>query len=159
MYVLPWGQMSFWGFQNSPKWEYSFLILTSKLLITHQSFRYRVLSKNRIGPHNYNILCLIFGSLLGDSYPETRNNSTRIHFKQEDSNVKYLHHIWKLINDAGYCSDEKPELKPRIGKKIKFGLAVGLKLSHILVSTGFEMNFTLIIIKSYLLLFQIIFLL
>jgi ubiquinol-cytochrome c reductase cytochrome b subunit len=111
--------MSFWGFHYSPKWEYSFLIPTPKLFITHESFENRVLSKKRIGPHNYNILCLIFGSLLGDSYAETRNNSTRIHFQQEDSNVNYLHYTWKLVNKAGYCSDEKPELKPRIGKNNK----------------------------------------
>ena len=88
---------------------------TASVGITHDSYPARVLAKQRIGPHNQPILSIIFGTLLGDSSAEKRSNSTRIAFQQEDSNVQYLLYLWKLVNDRGYTSDTKPELKERIG--------------------------------------------
>jgi len=34
------------------------------------------------GPHNYDILCNLIGSLLGESYVEKHGNGTRIFFQQ-----------------------------------------------------------------------------
>jgi len=44
----------------------------------------------RIGPHNFDILCILMGSLLGDSYAEKHGNGTRFCFQQEHSNNAYL---------------------------------------------------------------------
>lgn len=116
--------MSFWGSLNSPKCNLvnCFIIPILNRSISHHTNKKRILSSQRIGPHNYDILCVIFGSLLGDSHAEKRVNATRICFQQESSNVDYLHHIWKIFNDTGYCSDVKPALQKRIGPngKIRF---------------------------------------
>ncbi|PWA00307.1 hypothetical protein BB558_003650 [Smittium angustum] len=52
----------------------------------------KISSYKRIGPHNIDILSMIFGSLLGDSYAEKRNNGlgTRISLQQENKNIEYL---------------------------------------------------------------------
>lgn len=75
-----------------------------------------------MGPHNKDILCVIFGSLLGDSFAEKRANSTRICFQQESSNASYLYWLHKFFADRGYCNPNKPKLLRRVEKsgKIRF---------------------------------------
>jgi ubiquinol-cytochrome c reductase cytochrome b subunit len=62
-------------------------------------------------------LSVIFGTLLGDSYAERRGPSTRIHFSQESKNIAYLIYLWKLLKNAGYCSEKEPKIQTRLGKK------------------------------------------
>jgi hypothetical protein len=52
----------------------------------------RIRADKRIGPHNIDILSILFGSLLGDGHAERRikGNGTRISFYQEASHVSYL---------------------------------------------------------------------
>lgn len=50
----------------------------------------RVKSELRIGPHNYNILCILIGSLLGDGSMEKRGDGSRFEFYQEKKNGEYL---------------------------------------------------------------------
>jgi LAGLIDADG DNA endonuclease family len=52
----------------------------------------KIRADKRIGPHNFEILSIIFGSLLGDAYAERRvtGNGTRISFYQEGSHLSYL---------------------------------------------------------------------
>lgn len=54
--------------------------------------RNKIHGLKRIGPHNREIISIIFGSLLGDAHAEQRNsgNGTRITFFQEGKHVKYL---------------------------------------------------------------------
>jgi len=75
-----------------------------------------------MGPHNIDICSLIFGSLLGDSYGEKRNGSTRFILQQEESNVTYLMWFHKYLATRGYCCPKKPILKTRIGAggKVRF---------------------------------------
>jgi len=75
-----------------------------------------------VGPHNIDICALIFASLLGDSYGEKRNGSTRFILQQEESNVTYLMWFHKYLATRGYCSPKKPRLKIRIGAggKVRF---------------------------------------
>ena len=51
----------------------------------------RILATKRIGPHNHDILSIIFGSMLGDAHGERRiqGNGTRFTFQQEHSHVSY----------------------------------------------------------------------
>lgn len=52
----------------------------------------RITAESRVGPHNLDILSIIYGSLLGDSHAERRfsGNGTRISFVQESSHTEYL---------------------------------------------------------------------
>jgi hypothetical protein len=49
-----------------------------------------ILGKRRIGPHNIEILSIIFGSLLGDGHMEKEKEGSRIKFYQGGDNSNYL---------------------------------------------------------------------
>jgi len=82
----------------------------------------KIKSLNRIGPHNFDILSLIFGSMLGDSTTEKHGNGTRIILQQESNNMEYLMWFHKYLADRGYCSSNKPKLLIRTAKngKVRF---------------------------------------
>jgi ubiquinol-cytochrome c reductase cytochrome b subunit len=75
----------------------------------------------RIGPHNNNVISVIFGSLLGDAHAEKKLKGlgTRISFYQEDVHVKYILYLHNLLSDLGYCNPKVPEIKKRLGFKGK----------------------------------------
>lgn len=75
----------------------------------------------RIGPHNKDVLSIIFGSLLGDAHAEKRLHSvgTRICFFQEDSHIEYLLSIHKFLAESGYCNTKIPVVTKRLGNKGK----------------------------------------
>lgn len=101
LYVLPWGQMSFWG-------EY----LASN--VDEKKLSDKFLGKLITAPHPEDLLSIFYGTLLGDSHIEKRINNVRISFQQENSNVEYLMWLWGKINFHGYCTDNKPTLKIRL---------------------------------------------
>lgn len=76
-------------------------------------------ANQRIGPHDLDILSIFYGTLLGDSHIEKRCGNVRISLQQENSNVEYLMWLWKYLSIRNYCSDIKPTLLTRIGKKNK----------------------------------------
>jgi len=71
------------------------------------------------GPHSHEILCILYGSLLGDGcYGERRSNgNTRFILRPESSNVAYLMWYHRLLADAGYVSPKRPKLLSRVGSK------------------------------------------
>nr|YP_010424001.1 hypothetical protein NQV51_mgp08 [Aspergillus sclerotioniger]USH57599.1 hypothetical protein [Aspergillus sclerotioniger] len=75
----------------------------------------------RIGPHNIDVISIIFGSLLGDGYAEKRLKGvgTRISFYQESSHVDYLLYLHKFFSQLGYCNDKIPVITTRLGVKGK----------------------------------------
>lgn len=75
--------------------------------------------KELSGPHNLEVLCVLFGGLLGDMYGETRVYKSRFHFKQSSRNQEYLHWIHTFLSLRGYCSYQKPTKKKIIGKDNK----------------------------------------
>ena len=79
----------------------------------------KITAKNRIGPHNIEVLNILFGSLLGDCHAEFRSkgNGTRFCFYQESSHVAYLNWLHSVLANLGYCSSSLPEIKTRLGKK------------------------------------------
>lgn len=81
----------------------------------------KILSKHRIGPHNFDVLSLLFGSLLGDCHAEIRspNNTVRFNIKQSSRNVEYLMWFHKYLAQRGYCNFKKPVLKKIIGRNNK----------------------------------------
>lgn len=74
---------------------------------------------NRIGPHNKNIIEIVFGSLLGNAQAELKknNNGTRITFYQEGRHVKYSLWLHDQLAEAGYCSSDIPKIGKILGKK------------------------------------------
>lgn len=81
----------------------------------------KLTSKNRIGPHNIDIISMIIGSTLGDTHLEKRKNGigTRIKFEQSSNNVEYLMWFHNYLANRGYCSKTKPKLQIRIKQKGK----------------------------------------
>jgi hypothetical protein len=81
----------------------------------------RIRGSCRIGPHNKDILSIIFGSLLGDGQAEKRmpGVGTRITFFQEDSHVEYLLFLHNYLSAAGYCNTKTPVISQRLGNKGK----------------------------------------
>lgn len=75
----------------------------------------------RIGPHNKDVLSIIYGSLLGDAHAEKRSTGlgTRISFYQECTHLKYIYHLHSLMSTAGYCNSNIPLVKTRLGNKGK----------------------------------------
>ena len=63
----------------------------------------KIRAVKRIGPHNMDILSIIFGTLLGDGYAEKRVNGTRITFYQEGSHKDYLLLLHYLIYHTIAC--------------------------------------------------------
>lgn len=76
-------------------------------------------AQKRIGPHNQDVISVIMGSMLGDSYAEKHGEGTRFNFQQEESNVEYLVWFHRFLVERGYCSDNKPKISTRLGKNSK----------------------------------------
>ena len=74
-----------------------------------------VLSTKRIGPHNYDLLCLLMGSLLGDASMEKDVNGSRFCFYQESTHKEYLLWLHKTLFDLGYCKHNSPIISQRSG--------------------------------------------
>ena len=72
----------------------------------------RLKSIYRIGPHNKDVISVIFGSLLGDAHAERRLKGlgTRINFFQEDVHVEYILYLHKIFSELGYCNPKIPAL-------------------------------------------------
>lgn len=81
------------------------LIIWPKL--TRRQFYNISKNKNldRIGPHNEDIISLIFGSLLGNAHAEKRHNRTRIRFSKSSVNMEYLIWLYSKLYLSGYCSE------------------------------------------------------
>ena len=79
----------------------------------------KVLAKQRIGPHQEEVISTLVGSLLGDGYAEKRSNATRIHIHMSSRNVSYINFLHRFFSEKGYCSKEKPKLSKQIGKENK----------------------------------------
>lgn len=126
MYVLPYGQMSLWGFLLKPQMFNFYLILLFFLFISPANLTYtakanRLKGIYRIGPHNKDFLSVIFGSLLGDGHAEKRLGGvgTRFTFFQEHSHVEYLLYLHNIISGWGYCNPKIPVITSRLGTKGK----------------------------------------
>lgn len=81
----------------------------------------------RVGPHNKEVLCFLFGNLLGDSCAEKRNQNTRLHFRHGIAQKDYL--LWKhsFLSQKGYCGEKVPKaflrssnVTPSLVKKYEF---------------------------------------
>ena len=126
MYVLPYGQMSLWGFLNKPEMYNLCLICLSLLLITPIYLNNppkvrRLKGIYRIGPHNKEIISIIFGSLLGNGHGEKRllGIGTRFNFYQEAAHVNYLMFLYQWFSELGYCKSKLPVITTKLSNKGK----------------------------------------
>jgi ubiquinol-cytochrome c reductase cytochrome b subunit len=94
---------------------------------TSNEINKKIRSEKRIGPHNIDILSIIFGTLLGDGHAEKRVNGTRISFYQEGSHKTYLLWLHYLISNLGYCNSTEPKLQKRLGIKDKIRYVIRFK--------------------------------
>jgi len=68
-----------------------------------------VRANNRVGPHNKEVLSVIFGSLLGDCYGNRKSREgIRFVFKQSIIHKEYLFWLYKFFYERGYCSNNEP---------------------------------------------------
>ena len=92
---------------------------------TRYYFHTIVRAKNRIGPHNEEIISVLIGLLLGDGYAKNRTGEgVRIAIKQSIIHKEYLFLLYKFFQDQGYCSNNPPSLytrKIKTTNKIYYG--------------------------------------
>lgn len=61
--------------------------------------------------HDFDVLCTLFGSLLGDLYASKVGPSIRFTFCQGEPNKAYLMWLHDYFAERGYCNQIKPECK------------------------------------------------
>ena len=87
-------------------------------------FSNKLKSKERIGPHNLDVISLIVGSLLTNTYLEKRKNglAIRITFVKCSNNVEFLMGFHLFLSKRGYCNYKEPKLSRIItkGNKVLF---------------------------------------
>ena len=78
--------------------------------INHKkSFHTKVKASARIGPHNKDVISVIIGSLLGDSYANARSiEGTRIRYKQSIIHKDYFFWLYEFFYSRGYCTNLEP---------------------------------------------------
>ena len=88
--------------------------IKNNILFKLRSFYTWVKSKNRIGPHDEDVISVIVGSLLGDAYGNKRFvEGTRICFRQSIIHEEYLFWLYQFFNNRGYCSNLEPRIYTR----------------------------------------------
>lgn len=78
----------------------------------------RINPLRRIGPHNYDILSILIGSLLGDGSMEKSENGSRFVFYQAKVNGEYLLWLHRVISNLGYAKKEIPIIYSRKGSPL-----------------------------------------
>ena len=100
-------QMSFWGVLPEMR-GYPRILVESILPL-------KLRAKERIGPHNQDIVSILVGSLLGDGYLERHGNGCRQCFQQEQSNRGYLLAFYHYLSARCYTTSCLPKITRRIG--------------------------------------------
>lgn len=97
---------------NNGLFNYSLLTLDNNLSLQVnflRSFHERARSINRIGPHNYDVISVIVGLMLGDGYAHLRTGEgVRICLRQGLIHKQYLFSLYKFFLERGYCSKLEP---------------------------------------------------
>lgn len=135
-YCIVYGQMSLWGAffclkclfyklevilfdYNNLNYLIDFSIMPLFLTTRARDSIKKLKPIYRIGPHNEDILSIIFGSLLGDAHAEKRseNGGTRISFYQESTHISYILWLHTFLSIRGYCNENIPLITTRLGQK------------------------------------------
>lgn len=97
------------------------IILIMIINLTTNTISSKIRGIYRIGPHNKDILSVVYGSLLGDAHAEKGLSgvATIIYFFQKDTHLKYIFYLHNLLSEAGYCNNKLPIIGERLGVKDK----------------------------------------
>ena len=88
-----------------------------KKIIFKRMFHTRIKAASRIGPHNLDVVSVIFGSLLGDCYASKRSiEGTRLCYRQSLVHSAYLFWLYNFFFTRGYCSNLNPRMYKRVLK-------------------------------------------
>lgn len=105
--------------------KHNFTTFLTKPVYFKKTFHTKVKASNRIGPHNEEVISVLIGSLLGDSYASARTiEGTRFSYKQSQVHKDYLFWLYEFYYKRGYCSNLKPrmytrKLRNKISNEIK----------------------------------------
>jgi hypothetical protein len=100
---------------NNRRSVYNFYIPLNRALF-HTNCR----AINRIGPHDQEIISVIFGLLLGDGYAGNRSGEgVRIAIRQSIIHKEYLFYLYNFFFTKGYCSNLEPRQYTRTLKGIE----------------------------------------
>jgi LAGLIDADG DNA endonuclease family len=92
-------------------------IINARFFGSNSNNNRSLLSSQRIGPHDYDVLCVLFGALLGDAYASVRyqkyGKTARFAFKQSIIHKSYLFYLYDFFFSKGYCSKSGPSLYTR----------------------------------------------
>lgn len=93
------------------KFSFYYKLIKKSSLFKINNFHSLVKAKNRIGPHNKDVISVIIGSLLGDAYGNKRFvEGTRICYRQSIIHKEYLFWLYQFFNNRGYCSNLEPRI-------------------------------------------------
>nr|YP_665672.1 putative site-specific DNA endonuclease [Nephroselmis olivacea]AAF03199.1 putative site-specific DNA endonuclease [Nephroselmis olivacea] len=76
-------------------------------------------SNERIGPHNFDVISVLVGNLLGDAHIEFRKPSSRVSLHVGSPNRSYIQWLHEFYSSRGYCSTNPLVYQPQIGKNSK----------------------------------------
>lgn len=94
--------------------KHNFTTYFTKPVSFKKTFHTKVKASNRIGPHNEEVISVLIGSLLGDSYASARTiEGTRFSYKQSQVHKDYLFWLYEFYYKRGYCSNLKPRMYTR----------------------------------------------
>lgn len=121
--MLPYGQMSLWGvfFASNVFFISLGFVFIAIISLNTNDILSKIKGVNRIGPHNKDVMSIIYGSLLGDAHAEKwlSGIGTRISFFQQDTHLKYIYYLHDLLSAAGYCNSKLPIARKRLGSEGK----------------------------------------
>uniref|UniRef100_UPI0023D894B2 hypothetical protein n=1 Tax=Gonatophragmium mori TaxID=2966219 RepID=UPI0023D894B2 len=95
------------------KWKKIKILFKLKKFSTLPFSKPNVLSDKRIGPHNFTVLCVLIGSLLGDGHMERDGNASRFVFYQKGEHIEYIIWLHRLLFEYGYCKENIPQIQSR----------------------------------------------
>uniref|UniRef100_UPI0022385A91 LAGLIDADG endonuclease n=1 Tax=Ramaria cf. rubripermanens TaxID=2016387 RepID=UPI0022385A91 len=85
-----------------------------------KSFHTQCRAMKRIGPHNIDVISVIFGLLLGDGYASNRSGEgVKISIKQSIIHKEYLFSLYEFFLNRGYTRNSEPRLynNSKVGNK------------------------------------------
>lgn len=112
-YVLPWGQMSFWGTACAPN-EFN---MNFNFSVVYTFFLPHIRADKRIGPHSWDFCQTAVGLLLSDAHAERHGNGVRVTLQQEHFNLAFFEDVQLKLHNMGYVLSAKPQLYTRTGPK------------------------------------------